>query len=295
MNLKWTTQSLWFYIFSHTNCLVKPLHFTQMLYSHAIRPWIHSSSACIELNMLSIDLPVSREQTRGHVKVSVCVWEGEGDEKGPGRVSKSKEWERKERESSVCILDQWESERHCSSFRNTLWSNRFLPSAAFTCVFISSWFSRYSELYISPVLAAFAQEASLTSLTKKRLYSSNVTPVLQHWSEQRCPELSLLRNFLQFSQTIPRCSQSQLRDISSPVCPGFPISWMYLKHAQEASYFKVEQSPGSASRSIDHTNTKKKKLKLNKCHHIWLCVSLTAWHTLFISCLDVLSMLCFDM
>lgn len=219
MNLKWTTQSLWFYIFSHTNCLVKPLHFTQMLYSHAIRPWIHSSSACIELNMLSIDLPVSREQTRGHVKVSVCVWEGEGDEKGPGRVSKSKEWERKERESSVCILDQWESERHCSSFRNTLWSNRFLPSAAFTCVFISSWFSRYSELYISPVLAAFAQEASLTSLTKKRLYSSNVTPVLQ-------------------------CSQSQLRDISSPVCPGFPISWMYLKHAQEASYFKVEeQSP----------------------------------------------------
>lgn len=229
MNLKWTTQSLWFYIFSHTNCLVKPLHFTQMLYSHAIRPWIHSSSACIELNMLSIDLPVSREQTRGHVKVSVCVWEGEGDEKGPGRVSKSKEWERKERESSVCILDQWESERHCSSFRNTLWSNRFLPSAAFTCVFISSWFSRYSELYISPVLAAFAQEASLTSLTKKRLYSSNVTPVLQHWSEQRCPELSLLRNFLQFSQTIPRCSQSQLRDISSPVCPGFPISWMYLK------------------------------------------------------------------
>lgn len=151
MNLKWTTQSLWFYIFSHTNCLVKPLHFTQMIYSHAIRPWIHSSSACIELNMLSIDLPVSREQTRGHVKVSVCVWEGEGDEKGPGRVSKSKEWERKERESSVCILDQWESERHCSSFRNTLWSNRFLPSAAFTCVFISSWFSRYSELYsISP-------------------------------------------------------------------------------------------------------------------------------------------------
>lgn len=163
MNLKWTTQSLWFYIFSHTNCLVKPLHFTQMLYSHAIRPWIHSSSACIELNMLSIDLPVSREQTRGHVKVSVCVWEGEGDEKGPGRVSKSKEWERKERESSVCILDQWESERHCSSFRNTLWSNRFLPSAACTCVFISSWFSRYSEFYISPVLAAFAQEASLTT------------------------------------------------------------------------------------------------------------------------------------
>lgn len=179
MNLKWTTQSLWFYIFSHTNCLVKPLHFTQMLYSHAIRPWIHSSSACIELNMLSIDLPVSREQTRGHVKVSVCVWEGEGDEKGPGRVSKSKEWERKERESSVCILDQWESERHCSSFRNTLWSNRFLPSAAFTCVFISSWLNMPKKHHISRWRSRaqdLHQEVLIIPIQKKK--SLNSTSVI---------------------------------------------------------------------------------------------------------------------
>lgn len=261
MNLKWTTQSLCFYIFWHTNCLVKPLHFTQMLYSHAIRPWIHSSSACIELNMLSIDLPVSREQTRGHVKVSVCVWEGEGDEKGPGRVSKSKEWERKERESSVCILDQWESERHCSSFRNTLWSNHFLPFCCFyMCICILTvlpllWILHLpsfgsihprSKSYHSAVflVTPLSKSGKITQKTKKRLYSSNVTPVLQRWSEQRCPELCLLRDFLQFSQTTPRCSQSQLRDISSPVCPGSPISWTYLKHAQEASYLKVEeQSP----------------------------------------------------
>lgn len=177
MNLKWTTQSLWFYIFSHTNCLVKPLHFTQMLYSHAIRPWIHSSSACIELNMLSIDLPVSREQTRGHVKVSVCVWEGEGDEKGPGRVSKSKEWERKERESSVCILDQWESERHCSSFRNTLIKSFSAFCCFYMCIYI---------LMVLPLLRIIHLPSIGSIRPRSKSYQSDQEKTLQQQCDA-CP------------------------------------------------------------------------------------------------------------
>lgn len=59
-----------YFIHTHTH-----LHIQNLLYSHVIRPWIHSSSGCEELNMLSIDRPVSGEQTRGHVNVCVCVCE----------------------------------------------------------------------------------------------------------------------------------------------------------------------------------------------------------------------------
>lgn len=154
---------------------------THTPYSHAIRPWIHSSSACIELNMLSIDCPVSREQTRGHVKVSVCkvcvsgrereVWldeegqselvkqKSEGDREGEGNRSREDvmEGDRKtEIESIICDLDRWISEWHCCSVTDSLSPNQFpvcpsgvfLSASVFTFVFLSVSASQpLSKLY----------------------------------------------------------------------------------------------------------------------------------------------------